>query len=130
MISAPSQQIHSSPNHQFPNMMHPPPQTFQKRLPETYPMNFQANSVPSSAFSNSTAPIYQLPPSQKMHNIPHNNGNNGHNSRLFDSSADNYTASWVSSTSSIPADQKIPPDHNSRHNSPTGTFENWTSEVV
>lgn len=51
-------------------------------------------------------------------------------STMFDSTADNYTASWVSSTSSIPADQKIPPDHNSRHNSPTFEFSNWANELV
>jgi hypothetical protein len=52
-------------------------------------------------------------------------------STMFDSAADNYTASWISSTSSIPADQKIPPDHDSRHDSPTAfEFTNWASELV
>lgn len=52
-------------------------------------------------------------------------------SRLFDNTTDNYTASWVSSTSSIPPEQKIPPDHSSRHNSPTGfEFTAWNAELV
>ncbi|CAD5227864.1 unnamed protein product [Bursaphelenchus okinawaensis] len=43
-----------------------------------------------------------------------NNGQHGHEARavsaLFDNASENYTANWVSSTSSIPAEQKVLPE--------------------
>ncbi|KAI6243691.1 hypothetical protein M3Y99_00031800 [Aphelenchoides fujianensis] len=42
---------------------------------------------------------------------------------VFDNAADSYTASWVSSTSSIPPDMKVPPDQISPDHSPLGGHE-------
>ncbi|KAI6174036.1 hypothetical protein M3Y98_01146500 [Aphelenchoides besseyi] len=47
---------------------------------------------------------------------------------MADNAADNYTASWVSSTSSIPHDMKVPPDHNSARNSPSSEYASWGTE--
>ncbi|KAI6191187.1 hypothetical protein M3Y97_00200600 [Aphelenchoides bicaudatus] len=122
------------------NMMQPALKTtYQKRGPEqTYQIGYSNNT-----FGSPTAPyppqLNQIQQQKVQTNVQNgnsvNNGQDQRNSRLatmFDNPMDNYnaTASWVSSTSSIPPDQKIPPDQGSRHNSPNSfEFSNWSAEL-
>ncbi|KAI1723540.1 hypothetical protein DdX_03701 [Ditylenchus destructor] len=52
---------------------------------------------------------------------------------MFDNGMENYTASWVSSTSSIPPDMKISPDHVSTSDNCTPSIDygsHWNSQQV
>ncbi|KAI1723100.1 hypothetical protein Ddc_07295 [Ditylenchus destructor] len=52
---------------------------------------------------------------------------------MFDNGLENYTASWVSSTSSIPPDMKISPDHVSTSDNCTPSIDygsHWNSQQV
>jgi len=85
---------------------------------QSYDENFQSGeTLTGYDGSSSQYPPYSVPIDQNSYFVGAQDGQTNavygkkQNLSLFDTSSENYTAHWVSSTTKIPADLKVSPDH-------------------
>ncbi|KAE9555882.1 hypothetical protein FO519_000862 [Halicephalobus sp. NKZ332] len=102
---------------------------------QSYDENFQSGeALTGYDGSSSQYPAYSVPIDQNSYFVGAQDGQGNAiygkkpgNLSLFDTSSENYTAHWVSSTTNIPADLKVSPDHpsDSIQNSNDFPSVNW-----